>query len=66
MYEYKFVKLEFKAFSKRPDYHEVIEQHAADGWRFIQIFSPKFQPFFGTSSKEKFYELIFEREKGRQ
>jgi hypothetical protein len=64
VYEYKFVTLEFKVFSKRPDYHEVIEQHASEGWRFVQIFSPTFVPILGTGSKEKFYELIFEREKG--
>jgi hypothetical protein len=63
LYEYKFVTLEFKPHSKRPKYHEVIETHAVEGWRFVQIFAPTFQPIIGTSNKEKFYELIFEREK---
>lgn len=57
MCEYKlFVKLDFKAFSKRPD-QEVINNHAAEG-----IFPPTFRPAIGTSHHEKFYELIFERE----
>jgi len=60
MYKYKFVKIEFKKISSKPteDYREVIKNHAKEGWRFIQIFTPNFTsaPGMGT-----YYELIFER-----
>jgi hypothetical protein len=61
MFEYKFVKIEFKKLSGKPkeDYRDVINNHANQGWRFVQIFSPD----FATSgvSVGSYYELIFER-----
>jgi hypothetical protein len=38
-------------------YHEIVEQHAADGWRLVQIFAP------ATSGvgKAVYFELLFER-----
>ena len=61
MYEYKFVKIEFKKLSGNPskDYREVINNQAKDGWRFVQIFSPD----LATSGVAvgTYYELIFER-----
>ena len=61
MFEYKFVKIEFKKISGKPneDYREVIKSHAEQGWRFVQIFSPD----FATSGVAvgSYYELIFER-----
>lgn len=44
MFEYKFVKIEFKKISGKPneDYREVIKSHSEKGWRFVQIFSPDF------------------------
>ena len=61
MYEYKFIKIEFKKLSGKPkeDYQEVIKKHANEGWRFVQIFSPD----FATSGVAvgTYYELIFER-----
>jgi Domain of unknown function (DUF4177) len=61
MFEYKFVKIEFKKISGKPkeDYREVIKSHAEQGWRFVQIFSPD----FATSgvAMGSYYELIFER-----
>lgn len=61
MFEYKFVKIEFKKISGNPneDYREVINSHAEQGWRFVQIFSPD----FATSGVAvgSYYELIFER-----
>lgn len=65
MYKYKFIKidLEYKAFTKKAmikeDYHEVIETHAREGWRLVQIFAPPIKSF---SPEADFYELIFERE----
>jgi len=61
MFEYKFVKIEFKKISGKPkeDYREVIKSHAEQGWRFVQIFSPD----FATSgvAMGSYFELIFER-----
>ena len=63
MLEYKFVKIDFKKISGRPneDYREIIKSHAEQGWRFVQIFSPD----FATSGVAvgSYYELIFERPK---
>ncbi|MED3625082.1 DUF4177 domain-containing protein [Neobacillus thermocopriae] len=63
MYEYKFVKIELKKLSGKPkeDYQEVIKNHAKEGWRFIQIFSPDFITS-GVAVGSNF-ELIFERPK---
>lgn len=61
MYEYKFVKIEFKKLSGKPseDYREVIENYANQGWRFIQIFSPDFAT--SGAAVGSYYELIFEK-----
>jgi len=63
LYEYKFKKLELKTgfFSMKPDhdYHEIIKEHAEDGWRFVQIFAPSTSAHPNSS----YFELVFEREK---
>jgi hypothetical protein len=63
-FEYKFVKIKIKYTLRGTvpveDYHAIIEKHAADGWRLVQVFSP---PIGGCGSAT-FYELIFERERG--
>lgn len=63
MYEYKFIKLDLKTgflnMKPKADYHGIIEQHAAEGWRLVQIFAPMVSAH-GNSS---YYELIFEKQK---
>lgn len=61
MFEYKVVKIEFKKISGKPneDYREVINSHAEQGWRFVQIFSPDFVT--SGVAVGSYYELIFER-----
>ena len=61
MYEYKFVKqgLGFFSGSPKQDYHDIIEQHARQGWRLVQIFAPG----TGVYGSAKFFEMIFERKK---
>lgn len=63
MYEYKFIKLDLKTgflnMKPKVDYHKVIEEHAADGWRLVQIFAPEVSAH-GNSS---YFELIFEKRK---
>ncbi|KEQ22261.1 DUF4177 domain-containing protein [Paenibacillus tyrfis] len=59
MYEYKFVKIDLKLFGNTPkqEYHEIIENHAKEGWRLVQIFAP------GTSTygAASYFEIIFEK-----
>ncbi|ARK32496.1 DUF4177 domain-containing protein [Halalkalibacter krulwichiae] len=59
MYEYKFVKIDLTTWASKPkeDYHEVIAEHAREGWRFIQIFAPATSGY-GSAS---YFEIIFER-----
>ncbi|WP_172197862.1 DUF4177 domain-containing protein [Saccharibacillus qingshengii] len=59
MYEYKFIKVELDRFKSQPKepYHDIVHEHAAEGWRLNQIFAPT-TAGFGSST---FYELIFER-----
>jgi len=69
MYEYKFVKIETRtALSSKSlvtqepkgNYHGLIEEHAKEGWRLVQIFAPA----KGGYGQVEYYELIFERELG--
>ena len=61
IFEYKFEKIKIKfslsenKFSE--DYHAVIRQHAANGWRLVQVFDPA----IGAAGSATFIELIFEK-----
>ena len=64
MYEYKVVELGFKklglkviASSELEDYKEIINEHAEEGWRLIQILPVK----FGNAGYPTKFEIIFER-----
>lgn len=67
-YEYKFVRLGENRGSaifgvadearKGAAYQSVIREHAREGWRLVQIFSPG-TAAFGAS---RYFELIFERQ----
>ena len=60
-YEYKFVKIELKAGfwtnTPKQEYREIIERHASEGWRLVQIFAPG-TTGYGVAA---YFELIFER-----
>ena len=61
-YEYKFIRLG-EGFlgvrkSAKLEYQKVIEDHARQGWRLVQIFAPG----LGAYGAAKFYEVILERE----
>ncbi|CAH1220556.1 MULTISPECIES: DUF4177 domain-containing protein [Paenibacillus] len=61
MLEYQFVRIDLRGIiENKPvqDYHGVVHEHAAQGWRLLQIFAPNTQGF-GTAN---YFELIFERE----
>ena len=59
MYEYKFVRIDLSSWKKEPkdDYHEIVEAHAREGWKLLQIFAPNVSGY-GVAS---FFELIFEK-----
>lgn len=60
MYEYKFVRLEFGGTLSqhiKGDYQQIIHDHAAQGWRLVQIFAPQ------IGSRVLYHEIIFERPK---
>lgn len=66
MYEYKFVKIDLEGFflaDKRPkiDHHQVVEQHAREGWRLVQIFAPSVSVMAGGIPN--YFEIIFEKER---
>ncbi len=60
-YEYKLVRIELKrgfwVSKPKQDYHEIIDRHASEGWRFVQLFAPACYAFGRTT----YFELIFER-----
>lgn len=60
MYEYKFVKISVGAFSGSPkdDYQGIIHEHARQGWKLHQIFTPP----LGAGGQAVSMELIFEKE----
>jgi len=60
-YEYKFVRLGEGWMAARreakQDYQRVIEEHAREGWRLVQVFAPG----IGAYGAAKYFELILER-----
>jgi hypothetical protein len=66
-FEYKFVRLEqdvtmlgrtpTPSVAARETYQESVHQHAAEGWRLVQVFAPGLSAH-GSAS---YFELIFER-----
>ncbi len=62
-FEYKFVRLGeglmYVSKEAQVSYQTVIEEHAKEGWRLVQIFAP---PIGGAGSgSAKFYEVVLER-----
>lgn len=61
VYEYKLERVELTIGARgntKQDHHQIIHQHAAAGWRLVQIFCP---PTY-AGGVATFFELIFERE----
>ena len=60
-FEYKYVRLAegwLVAKKKtRGSYQEVIDKHAAEGWKLVQIFAPG----TGAYGAARYYEVILER-----
>lgn len=69
-YEYKFVRrgegrssaiFGVADAARKPEaYQAVVRSHAEEGWRLVQIFAPSVAAFGAA----KYYEMIFERERG--
>ena len=59
MYEYKFVKIGLTTWASKPkeDYQYIIQSHAKDGWRLVQIFAPATKGY-GSAA---YFEIILER-----
>lgn len=62
MYEYKYVDVILESvglFSKKKsDYREIIDSHAKEGWRFVQLI-PK---CYNSDGRPWEFEVIFEKE----
>ena len=66
MYEYRFVRIGESSLSAlfgpnekaRTTYQDVVNRHARDGWRLVQIFAPGVAAFGAA----RYYECVFERE----
>lgn len=58
MFEYKVIRIPVSMWTGKPneDYVSVIQEYAAEGWRFVQVFNP----FQGNATK-KYFEIIFEK-----
>jgi hypothetical protein len=63
-FEHKFVRVGegwFGARSKtESEYRRIIQEHAVDGWRLVQIFAPS----TGVYGASRYFEIILERETG--
>lgn len=61
-YEYKFARLGEGWLGVRSEarqtYQDVVQEHARDGWRLVQIFAPG----TGAYGAAKYFELVLERE----
>lgn len=60
-FEYKFVRIGEGWMAARreakQEYQQVIEKHARDGWRLVQVFAPG----IGGYGASKYFEVILER-----
>ncbi|TVQ82812.1 MAG: DUF4177 domain-containing protein [Bacteroidetes bacterium] len=64
MYEYKFINIKtevtaFKGLKTEKNYQQVIEEHAKEGWRLVQVFAPSLEGFGHAG----YFEVILERKK---
>ena len=61
-YEYKFVRVGEGWLSARSkaerEYQQIVQDHARDGWRLVQVFAPS----TGAGGASKYFEVILERE----
>ncbi len=65
MYDYRLIKIKLKtkftglSLEPEQDYHAIIEEYSALGWRLVQIFAPCTR----QSGQAEYFELIFEKQR---
>jgi hypothetical protein len=59
MYEYKYVECSMGGIFSGDNHQELIDQHAKQGWRFVQIVAL----YYTMEGRAKNFEIIFERKK---
>lgn len=57
MYEYKFVEADLGGFFSVANHRQLIEEHAKNGWRLVQVLAFD----YNVQGRPKRYEIIFER-----
>jgi hypothetical protein len=57
MYEYKYIECFADGFFTDDNHQEIINEHAEQGWRFIQMVPIQ----YNTHGTPKKFEIIFER-----
>jgi Domain of unknown function (DUF4177) len=57
MYEYKYVQTTLGGFFTDPQHRGIINEHAEEGWRLVQVLPFK----YNGHGKPTDYEIIFER-----
>lgn len=60
MYEYKYVEATLGGFFTEANHHEIIDEHARDGLRLVQVLPL----YYNSNGKPTEYEIIFERKIG--
>lgn len=57
MYEYKYVPCSMGGYFTGDDHQEIIDKHAKEGWRLVQIVPT----LYTMEGRAKQFEIIFER-----
>ena len=62
-FEYRFVRIRLRSGwwsgEIRSDYQVIVDQHAEEGWRLVQVFAPAVAGYGAA----RYADLIFERPK---
>ncbi|WP_139905746.1 DUF4177 domain-containing protein [Clostridium thermarum] len=58
MFEYKYVECTLGGFFTEANHHEIIQEHAKEGWRLVQVLPL----YYNGHGKPTDYEIIFEKE----
>ena len=57
MYQYKFVEATLGGFFSAANHEEIINQHAKEGWRLVQVLPL----YYNSHGKPTEYQIIFEK-----
>lgn len=57
MYHYKYVETTLGGFFSTADHHGIIDDHAKEGWRLVQVLPVT----YNSHGKPTSFEIIFER-----